>query len=79
VVQIQEFIERGQTIKSFEVWTRGSSGDWTKSGQGTTIGWKRLVVIPEQEVTGLQVRITGALRVPSLRGVAAFRTDIPNS
>ena len=56
VVELQEYIPLGQRINSFSVEVRLPNGTWMQYGDGTTVGYKRLVKgIP---VTADAVRVT---------------------
>jgi alpha-L-fucosidase len=58
-ILLQEYIRLGQRVKAFsiEAWI---NGDWQKVGEGTTIGYKRIIRIPEVVTTQLRINILDA-------------------
>jgi len=55
-VVLGEPIALGQRVSSFMVEAQGADGQWTKIGEGTTIGRKRM--LPVESTTASAVRIT---------------------
>jgi alpha-L-fucosidase len=58
-IVLQEYIRLGQRVKAFsiEAWINGI---WQKVGEGTTIGYKRIIRIPEVVTTKLRINILDA-------------------
>lgn len=72
VVMLQEFVELGQRVKEFGIEAE-VEGRWIPIAGGTTIGYKRLLRLPETvEATGLRVSILDARACPTLRRVGLF-------
>ena len=71
VVMLQERIAQGQRVEEFhiDVWT---DGDWKEIAHATTIGYKRLLRIPETTTTKVRVRITRSRLSPSLSAFGLF-------
>ena len=68
---LQEAIQNGQQIKSFEI--RIVKGDTSlKTISGTTVGRKRILTFPRLEATGFSIRITDAKDIPQLSEVGAY-------
>lgn len=67
-VVVQEPIRLGQRIALFEVEAESEAGAWTRLATGTTIGHKRIVVVPR--TTARRVRIT----IHDARATAALST-----
>ena len=77
-VMLQEYIPLGQRISSFEVDVLGSDG-WKTVASGTTVGYKRILLIDPVRASALRVRITGSLAEPILTRIAAFQDNISSS
>ena len=70
---LQEYIPLGQRVRSFtvEAWDGGadparSSGAWIEIARGTTIGYKRILSLPETTASRLRITITSTHAVPVL-------------
>jgi len=55
-VVLQEQIRRGQRVEAFTVEAQQPDGQWTKLAAATTIGYKRILAIPETTTDHLRVR-----------------------
>lgn len=56
-VMLQEDISKGQRIESFEIEALIGS-DWQKIGSGTTVGYKRIILLPEGSIQASKLRVT---------------------
>ena len=74
-VMLQEYIPLGQRIASFEVEVLGLDGDWHTLECGTTVGYKRILLVPETTATALRIRITSALASPTLSRISLFQDN----
>lgn len=72
LIELREDISLGQRISSFLVETE-KDGYWTVLTEGTTIGYKRILPIPECVSRHLRVRITGTYAKPILLNAALYR------
>ena len=70
-VQLQEYINLGQRVKSFtiEAW---SANAWKTVAQGTTIGHKRILRIDPVSTDKIRVSITDAKACPVISEIALF-------
>ncbi len=70
-VQLQEFIQLGQRVKSFtvEVWQDNA---WKKVAEGTTIGYKRILKIDPVTTSKLKVTITDSKACPVISSVSLY-------
>ncbi|MBY0535710.1 MAG: alpha-L-fucosidase [Chitinophagaceae bacterium] len=70
-VVLQEYIKLGQRVKSFyvEAWVDGS---WKKVGEGTTIGYKRILSIDPVKTTQIKVTIAEAKACPIISNTALY-------
>ena len=72
-ISIQETIQYGQRIKSFEIILE-NNGDM-KTIQGTTVGRKRIISFPSQKITGVGIRILDAKTTPIISDISLYRIE----
>ncbi len=70
-IMIQEPIHLGQRISAFEIDVMENK-DWVKIAQGTTIGYKRILRIPEVKTRKIRIRITEANNTVALTNVGLY-------
>ncbi len=68
---IQEFIPLGQRIKSFHIEAQTAEG-WKKIASGTTIGYKRILRIPDTEADAVRLIIKDAKASPTISNVELY-------
>ncbi|MBP3227710.1 MAG: alpha-L-fucosidase [Bacteroidaceae bacterium] len=83
-VMLQEFIRKGQRIKSFTIETTEDGTSWTQRAsniQTTTVGYKRIIPLNGStsasygagyQVRGLRIRITDSRACPLLHTLSVF-------
>lgn len=71
VVLLQEDIARGQRVESFRVEGR-VGGQWQLLGEGTTVGYKRMLRFPEVETEALRITIGSSRLEAHISSVAAY-------
>ena len=71
VVLLQEDIARGQRVESFRVEGR-VDGQWQLLGEGTTVGYKRMLRFPEVEAEALRITIESSRLEAHISNVAAY-------
>lgn len=71
VVLLQEDIARGQRVESFRVEGR-VGGQWQLLGEGTTVGYKRMLRFPEVEAEALRITIGSSRLEARISNVAAY-------
>lgn len=71
VVQLQEDISKGQRVEKFLV-EAFSEGRWQTLGEGTTIGYKRMLRFPEVTADSLRLRIDGSRLSANIMSVSAY-------
>lgn len=71
VVLLQEDIARGQRVESFRVEGR-VGGQWQLLGEGTTVGYKRMLRFPEVETEALRITIGSSRLEAHISNVAAY-------
>ncbi|SEI77013.1 alpha-L-fucosidase [Cyclobacterium xiamenense] len=69
---VQENIELGQRIKAFDVEIRTEEGSWTPLASGTTVGFKRILRLPDTETTAIRFAITDAKASPTVQHLAFY-------
>jgi alpha-L-fucosidase len=71
-LELSEDIRRGQRVAAFrvEAWVHGK---WTTITSGTTIGRKRIMLVPTTMASQLRVRIERSIGVPHLQPVRLLR------
>jgi len=71
-VVLQEQIKRGQRVEEFTLEAPGADGQWKAIGKGTTIGYKRIIAVPDQSGTQLRIRFDKYRVAPTLAEVGLF-------
>ncbi len=70
-VLLQEYIKLGQRLKSFVIEAR--AGDtWNVIGEGTTIGYKRIVKVEPVETTAVRITIRDAKACPVISNIELY-------
>lgn len=70
-VLLQEDIARGQRVEAFTLEAHTPEG-WRRVGEGTTVGYKRLLRIPAVEADRLRLTVTGTRLRSRISRVGAF-------
>jgi len=73
VIELSEFIPLGQRVKKFEV-DVGEGDVWRKAFDGTTIGSKRLVRIPDTRTSAVRIRVLDARACPTISSIRLWRS-----
>jgi len=73
-ILLQEPIRFGQRVASFRVEAR-IDGAWRPVGEGTTIGYKRLLRLPVNRSDGVRIVIEDALGPPALSRIGLFKAS----
>lgn len=72
LVQLQEYIPLGQRISAFSIDVMENDGSWRRVAAETTIGYKRIIPIPETATKAVRVNIEAAEACPVLNGFALY-------
>ncbi len=70
-VMLQEYDPLGQRIAAFHVEAE-VEGEWRRIGGGTTIGYKRILEVPETTATKLRVTIDESRACPTLAHIGLY-------
>ena len=71
-IQLQEKIQFGQRVISFEVKVGTNANDAIKVFEGTTIGRKRIIQFPTQTANYFEINIIATKATPLLLPAAGF-------
>lgn len=71
VVQVQEEISKGQRVEKFTV-EAYRNGVWQSLGEGTTIGYKRMLRFPELTADSIRIRIDSCRLCANISNVSAY-------
>ncbi len=72
---LQEDIAMGQRIASFTVEALTADG-WTPLARETTVGYKRILLLPECEASQIRISVTESLAKPLLCGIGLYHDEI---
>ena len=73
VVELKEDIAKGQRISGFKIEVE-INGRWVTYGEGSTVGYRRLVQGKPVEAQKIRVTITGAQATPILTNFSVYKT-----
>lgn len=73
VFMIQEDITKGQRVEEFVV-EAFANGAWKEIARGTTIGYKRLLRLPNTTATKVRVRILQSRDIPNISRIGLFKS-----
>lgn len=79
LIQLQEYIPLGQRVSSFSIDVLDDDGYWRQIARETTIGYKRIVIVPETTTSAVRVNIEAAEACPVLNGFALYMDRFCNS
>ena len=77
-VVLQEYIPKGQRVRSFTLKYKADDGSWksfSKGGSGSTIGYKRIMLTNSVTTDGLRLEVS-ANDVPLLNGLSLYNDTI---
>ena len=72
---LQEDLKQGQRVAAFTVEAR-VDGIWKTLAQETTVGFKRIVLLPEATADAVRIRVDESLAKPFLTTIALYQDDI---
>ena len=72
LIMLQEEIRLGQRIAEFTIEAEADDGSWHEIAKETTIGYKRIVPLPDTESRRIRIRITRSLAEPTLKRIGLF-------
>lgn len=75
LIMLQEEIGLGQRVAEFTIEAEDDEGNWHEIAHETTIGYKRIVPVPDTKSRRIKIRITRSLAEPTLKQVGLFYSD----
>lgn len=75
-LSLQEYVALGQRVAAFTVEAKSAEGEWRRIGNGSTIGYKRILLLPETTATAVRVRITDSKACPVISEVAVYFDEV---
>ena len=74
IVQMREYIPLGQRIDQFAV-DQWKEDQWIELAQGTSIGSKRILKLPEVTTNKVRIRVLAAAASPAISEVSLYREE----
>ena len=71
-IVLQEQIKRGQRVEAFTIEAEQPDGTWQKLAEGTTIGYKRILPVPDTSATNLRIRFESYRKAPTIAEMELF-------
>lgn len=75
-IMLQEYIPLGQRVAAFHVDYQDAEGRWLPLATGTTIGYKRILLVPTVSARRLRISIDEAMACPVLNCVALYHDTL---
>lgn len=72
VLMLMEDIERGQRVEGFSIEIPDEEGEWKTIFSGTTIGYKRLIRLPDTRAKIIRVRIDSCRLPANIKTIGAY-------
>ena len=75
-IMLQEYIPLGQRIAEFNIEALAGDGAWEKIAEGTTIGYKRILLTEEVTASKVRINILKSYACPVLNGFGLYLDGI---
>lgn len=75
-VLLQEYIPLGQRVEKFHIDIMNENGDWETMAEETTVGYKRIELLPTCTAKQVRITIDNARACPVLNRLGLFYDDI---
>lgn len=75
-VSLQEYIPLGQRIEAFAIDARSADGSWQEIARETTVGYRRIVLVPETTSDAIRIRFLRSRAAPALSRLQVFMDRI---
>ena len=73
---LQEYIPLGQRIAGFNIEALCSDGSWEQIAEGTTIGYKRIMLTDKVTTSAIRINIEKSYACPTLNGFGLYLDEI---
>lgn len=73
LLSVQENIKVGQRIESFVLEYLDNNNNWTKLTEGTTVGYKRILMFPEVTAQYLRFRVLSSRSNPTISEIGLYK------
>ncbi len=71
-IVLQEQIRRGQRVEAFTIEVRQNNGEWKTLANAATIGYKRIVVVPETTAGFIRIRFDSFRVAPTIAEIELY-------
>jgi alpha-L-fucosidase len=78
-VVLQEYIPLGQRVEEFVVEALDGDGNWVEIGRGTTIGYKRILLVPQTKSREVRFVFSKSMAQPLINSFALYEDRIYGS
>jgi len=75
-VLLQEYVPLGQRVSGFSIDVLESDGEWRTVAEETTIGYKRIVLIPRVTSSAVRINISESYACPLINNCEVYLDDI---
>lgn len=75
-VMLQEYIPLGQRIDAFHIEALSEEGEWITIADGTTIGYKRIVLTDTVSSRSIRLVIDSSMACPTINNLAVYYDEI---
>lgn len=75
-IMLQEYIPLGQRIAGFNIEALRSDGSWEQIAEGTTIGYKRIIMTDKVTTSAIRINIEKSYACPTLNGFGLYLDEI---
>ena len=75
-IMLQEYIPLGQRIAGFNIEVLRSDGSWEQIAEGTTIGYKRIIMTDKVTTSAIRINIEKSYACPTLNGFGLYLDEI---
>ena len=75
-IMLQEYIPLGQRVAQFSVDIMDKDGDWVRAAEGTTIGYKRILLTDRLTTAAVRVNIEKSYACPLLNGFGLYLDEV---
>ena len=75
-ILLQEYIPLGQRIASFSIDVKDPEGNWVRAAEGTTVGYKRILLTDRLTTDAVRINIEKSYACPLINGFGLYLDEI---